>query len=100
MRLELDASRQRSRHLRQVTRELPAPPLSSEGRSVDQTHPDLSTAKPPVLPEGVICCCSGAVIVLVAEQWSDFALGQLIALGIGTFIVALVALVLIVCPIW
>jgi hypothetical protein len=67
---------------------------------VDQTYPDLSTAKPPVSTEGVICCCSGAVIVLSAEEWSEFALGQLIALGIGTFIVALVALVLIVCLIW
>src|SRR6516225_8553036 len=99
MRLERDASRQRSRNLRQVTSELPAPPLSSEGRPVDKTHPDLSTAKPPVLPEGVICCCSGAVIVLDAEQWSEFALGQLIALGIGTFIVAVATLVLIICPI-
>ena len=67
---------------------------------MDQTHPDLSTGKLPVSPEGVICCCSGAVIVLDAEEWSKFALGQLIALGIGTFIVALATLVLIVCPIW
>jgi hypothetical protein len=67
---------------------------------VDQTHPDLSTAKPPVSPEGVICCCSGAVIVLDAEEWSEFALGQLIALGVGTFIVALVTLVLVLFSIW
>jgi hypothetical protein len=61
---------------------------------MDQTYPDLTTGKGAVSAEGVVCCCSGAVIILNAGEWSEFAFGQLVALGVGTFIFALAILVL------
>ena len=68
---------------------------------MDQAYPDLTIGKRAVSAEGVVCCCSGAVIpIMDADEWSEFAFGQLIALGIGTFIVALVTLVLVLCSIW
>ena len=68
---------------------------------MDQAYPDLTIGKGAVSAEGVVCCCSGAVIpIMDADEWSEFAFGQLIALGIGTFIVALVTLVLVLCSIW
>jgi hypothetical protein len=67
---------------------------------MDQAYPDLTIGKRAVSAEGVVCCCSGAVIPLDADEWSEFALGQLVSLGIGTFIVALVTLVLILGSIW
>jgi hypothetical protein len=61
---------------------------------MDQTYPDLTTGKGAVSAEGVVCCCSGAVIILRAGEWSEFAFGQLVALGVGTFILALATLAL------
>jgi hypothetical protein len=62
---------------------------------MDQTYPDLTIGKRTVSAEGVVCCCSGAVIPIVdADEWSEFAFGQLVALGVGTFILTLVTLVL------
>jgi hypothetical protein len=61
---------------------------------MDQTYPDLTTGKGAVSAEGVVCCCSGAVIILNAGEWSEFAFGQLVALGVGTFVLALATLAL------
>jgi hypothetical protein len=61
---------------------------------MDQADPDLTIGKRAVSAEGAVCCCSGAVIILNAGEWSEFAFGQLVALGVGTFIFALAILVL------
>jgi len=62
---------------------------------MDQTYPDRSIGKRTVSAEGVVYCCSGAVIpMLDADEWSEFAFGQLVALGVGTFILTLVTLAL------
>ena len=57
-------------------------------------YPDLRIGRKTVSAEGVLCCCSGAVIILDADEWSEFAFGQLVALGMGTFVLALVTLAL------
>ena len=57
-------------------------------------YPDLRIGRKTVSAEGVLCCCSGAVIILDADEWSEFAFGQLVALGVGTLILTLVTLVL------
>jgi hypothetical protein len=60
---------------------------------MDQTYPAIG--KRTVSAEGVVCCCSGAAIpIMDADEWSEFALGQLVVLGVGTFILTLVTLVL------
>ena len=61
---------------------------------MDQTYPDLTIGKGTASAEGVVCCCSGAVIILNADEWSEFAFGQLVALGVGTFVLALATLAL------
>jgi hypothetical protein len=62
---------------------------------MDQTYPNLTVKRRTVSAEGVVCCCSGAVIpILDADEWSEFALGQLVALGVATIILTLVTLVL------
>ena len=62
---------------------------------MDQTNPDLTIGTRTVSAEGVVCCCSGAVIpILDADEWSEFALGQLVALGVATFILTLITLAL------
>jgi hypothetical protein len=61
---------------------------------MDQTNPDLTIGKRTASAEGVVCCCSGAVIILNADEWSEFAFGQLVALGVGTFVLALAILAL------
>jgi hypothetical protein len=62
---------------------------------MDQTYPDRSIGKRTVSAEGVVCRCSGAVIpILDADEWSQFAFGQLVALGVGTFVLALATLAL------
>jgi hypothetical protein len=58
---------------------------------MDQAYPDLTIGKGTASAEGVVCCCSGAVIILNAGEWSKFAFGQL---GVGTFVLALVTLAL------
>ena len=55
-------------------------------------YPDRRIGRETVSAEGVFCCCSGAVIILDADEWSEFAFGQLVALGVGTFILTLVTL--------
>jgi hypothetical protein len=67
---------------------------------MDQTYPDLTIGKEAVSAEGVVCCCSGAAIpILDADEWSEFAFGQLVALGVGTFLLTLATLVLSLCSI-
>jgi hypothetical protein len=44
--------------------------------------------------------CSGVAFTMKAAERSQFAFGQLISLGIGTFIVASVTFVLVVGSIW
>ena len=66
---------------------------------MDQTYPDLPIGRETVSAEGVVCCCSGAVIILDAGGWSEFAFGQLVALGVGTVVLALATLVLSLCSI-
>ena len=62
---------------------------------MDQTYPDLGVAKETVSTEGVVWCCSGAVIPIGdPDEWSEFAFGQLVALGVGTLVLALVTLAL------
>ncbi len=62
---------------------------------MDQAYPDLTIGKGAVSTEGIVCCCSGAVIpILDADEWSEFAFGQLVALGVATFILTLVTLAL------
>ena len=62
---------------------------------MDQADPDLTIGKRTVSAEGVVCCCSGAVIpILDADEWSEFAFGQLVALGVGTSLLTLVTLAL------
>jgi hypothetical protein len=67
---------------------------------MDQANPDLTVGEGAVSAEGVVCCCSGAVIpILDADEWSEFAFGQLVALGVATFILTLVSLALSLCSI-
>jgi hypothetical protein len=57
---------------------------------MDQAYPDLTIGKGAVSAEGVVCCCSGAVIpILDADEWSEFAFGQLVALGVVTLALSL-----------
>jgi hypothetical protein len=39
-------------------------------------------------------CCSGCVLAVTPLEWSQFALGQLVALGTATFLVTLLVFVL------
>jgi hypothetical protein len=67
---------------------------------MDQTYPDLAFGKRTVSAECVVWCCSGAVIpIMDADEWSEFALGQLVALGVGTFLLTLATLALSLCSI-
>ena len=62
---------------------------------MDQTYPDLNVAKETVSAEGVVCCCSGAVIpIFDADEWSEFAFGQLVTLGVATFVLTFVTVAL------
>ena len=55
-------------------------------------HPDISP--PNHAADDIVYCpsCSGFVISVNALEWSQFALGQLVALGIATFLLALLVL--------
>ena len=61
---------------------------------MDHTYPERRIGREAGSAEGVVCCCSGAVIILDAGGWSEFAFGQLVALGVGTFVLALATLAL------
>jgi hypothetical protein len=61
---------------------------------MDHTYPDLCIGRETVSADGVVCCCSGGVIIVNAGEWSEFAFGQLVALGVGTFVFALATLAL------
>ena len=61
---------------------------------MDYQRPDISP--PNHAADDIVYCpsCSGFVISVDASEWSQFALGQLVALGVATFILTLVALAL------
>jgi hypothetical protein len=65
------------------------------GGPMNRTYPQGITDR-HVATDDIVCGspCLGAVIVLTAEEWSQFALGQLIALGIATSILTVFVLVL------
>jgi hypothetical protein len=82
---------------------------ASKVKSVNNAYYKALSARDMSAMERVWTCAShniliappGAIIILDADEWSEFALGQLVSLGIGTFIVALVTLVvLILGSIW
>jgi hypothetical protein len=66
---------------------------------MDQRHLDQGIIQRNVATEDIICGlpCLGFVIQINADEWSQFALGQLVALGIATFILTLVVLVHSLC---
>ena len=49
-----------------------------------------------VATDDIVSCspCLGFVIAVNAEEWSQFALGQLVALGVATFILTVFVAVL------
>ena len=61
---------------------------------MDRTYERLDITQPNVAPDDIVYCspCSGFAISVNASEWSQFALGQLVALGIATFLLALFAL--------
>ena len=62
---------------------------------MDWTYPQGTVDRHVVTDDIVYCSpCLGFVIAVNAEEWSQFALGQLVALGVATFILTLVALAL------
>ena len=61
---------------------------------MDRTHQRLDITQPNVAQDDIFYCspCLGFVISVNALEWSQFALGQLVALGIATFLLALLVL--------
>ena len=61
---------------------------------MDRTHQRLGITQPNAASDDIGYCspCSGFVISGNALEWSQFALGQLVALGIATFLLALLVL--------
>ena len=61
---------------------------------MDRTYQRLDITQPNVAPDDIVYCspCSGFAISVNASDWSQFALGQLVTLGVATFILTLVAL--------
>jgi hypothetical protein len=61
---------------------------------MDRTHQRLGITEPNVAPDDIVYClpCSGFVISGSALEWSQFALGQLVALAIVTFLLSLLVL--------
>ena len=68
---------------------------------MDQAHPDQGITQRTVAGDDIcyFSPCSGAAFTMKAAERSQFALGQLVALGIATFILTLVTLVLGLCSI-
>jgi len=61
---------------------------------MDRMHQPTGTVQPNVAADDIVCCspCSGFVISVNALEWSQFAFGQLVALGTATFLLALLVL--------
>jgi hypothetical protein len=63
---------------------------------MDRTHQRVGINPPNGAADDIVCCspCASFVIAVSALEWSQFALGQLVALGVATFILTLVVLAL------
>ena len=63
---------------------------------MDRTHQRHDITQPNVAPDDIVYCspCSGFVFSGNALELSQFAVGQLVALGVATFILTLVTLAL------
>ena len=61
---------------------------------MDRTHQRPGMSPQNGAADDIVYCspCSGFAISVNALEWSQFALGQLVALGVATFILTLVAL--------
>ena len=61
---------------------------------MDRTLQPRDIVQPNVAADDIVCGspCSGFVISANALEWSQFAFGQLVALGIATFLLALLVL--------
>ena len=61
---------------------------------MDRTHQRLGISQPNVAPDDIVYCspCSGFVICSNALEWSQLALGQLVALAIATLFLSLLVL--------
>ena len=59
---------------------------------MDWTHQRPGVSPQNGAADDIVYCspCSGLVIPVNALEWSQFALGQLVALGIATFLLALI----------
>ncbi len=68
---------------------------------MDHAHQSGNIRPPNDAIDDFVCCspCSGCVIVVNTLEWSQFALGQLAALGVGTFFLAMITLALSLCSI-
>jgi hypothetical protein len=68
---------------------------------MDHTHQSGGIRPPNEASDDVVCCspCSGCVIAVNALEWSQFALGKLVALGVGTFFLAMITLALSLCSV-
>ena len=69
---------------------------------MDWTHQRPDISPPNGVADDIVYCspCSGFVISVNALEWSQFALGQLVALGIATFLLALLVLGLSLFPLF
>jgi hypothetical protein len=61
---------------------------------MDRTHQRLGISQPKVAPDGIVYCSPGSGFAISgnALEWSQFALGQLVALAIATSLVSLLVL--------
>ena len=68
---------------------------------MDQALPDQGITQRTVAGDDIcyFSPCSGVAFTMKAAERSQFALGQLVALGIATFILTLITLVLSLCSI-
>jgi threonine/homoserine/homoserine lactone efflux protein len=68
---------------------------------MDQAQPDQAITKRTVAGDDIcyFSPCSGVAFTMKAAERSQFAQGQLVALGIATFILTLITLVLSLCSI-
>jgi hypothetical protein len=68
---------------------------------MDQADPDQAITKRPVAKDDIcyFSPCSGVAFTMKSAERSQFAQGQLVALGIATFILTLVTLVPSLCSI-